>query len=86
MQFAANSVFVYSYFVLQCPLEALHGRRSLLHNMFAGGTLGYVGAYRLGMFGLESTFLINRIPLPVGGMLVYGAMGGIMGAIGGKTL
>ena len=88
MQFAQNFAFVYSYIVLQCPLEALHGRRSLVHNMIAGGTLGYIGVSsgRVGMFGLEMTFLANRIPLPAGGFLVYGALGGLLGALGGKSL
>ena len=88
MSFALNVGFVYSYVVLQCPLEALQGRQSLMHNVFAGGTLGYLGvnAGRLGMFGMEHHFYINRIPLPIGGAILYGAMGGILGAIGGKSL
>ena len=53
-----------------------------------GGTLGYIGvsSRNLGMFGLEPTFLMNRIPLPVGGFVVYGALGGLLGAFSGKSL
>ena len=29
------------------------------------------------MFGMEHHFYINRIPLPIGGAILYGAMGGI---------
>ena len=36
MQFGLNTCFVYAYALLQCPLEAIHGRQSLLHNVFAG--------------------------------------------------
>lgn len=86
MQLAMNSTFVWTYLVLQCPLEAIQGRQSLWHNVFAGGTLGYLGAAtnRVGLFGMEYTFLANRIPLAVGGALVYGTMGGVLGALGGK--
>lgn len=88
MAFAMNTAFVYAYVVLQCPLEALQGRQSLLHNAASGATLGYIGvsARQLGVFNLEPTFLINRIPLPVGGALVYGTLAGVLGAIGGKRL
>ena len=83
-----NVAFIYAYFVMQCPLEAIHGRQSLLHNMIAGGALGYAGAQtgRLGLFGLETALLVNRIPLPVGGALIYGTMAGLLGALGGKRI
>lgn len=88
MAFAWNTAMVYSYVVLQCPMEALHGRQSLLHNAAAGATLGYIGvnARMLGVFNLEPTFLINRIPLPVGGALVYGTLAGLLGGLSGKRI
>ena len=88
ISFALNTAFVYSYVVLQCPMEALHGRQSLLHNALSGATLGYIGvsSRQLGLFNLEPTLLINRIPLPVGGALVYGSLAAALGAIGGKRL
>lgn len=89
MAFALNCGAVYGYFVVQCPMEAIHGRQSLLHNVAAGGTLGYLGVAsgRVGIpFNLEPTFYINRIPLPVGGALVYGGLAAVFGAIGGKAL
>ena len=41
--FAINIGGLYVYSVLQCPMEAVHGRPSLLHNGIAAGTLGMVG-------------------------------------------
>jgi hypothetical protein len=88
VSFAINTAFVYSYVVLQCPMEAIHGRQSLLHNALSGATLGYLGvsARQLGLFNLEATFLVNRVPLPLGGALVYGSLAAVLGAIGGKRL
>ena len=88
MVFGMNCAFVYSYFVVQCPMEALHGKQSLLHNGIAGSAMGYLGVQsgKLGMFNLEYTFMMNRIPLPIGGAMVYGALAAALGALGGKRL
>ena len=89
MAFAVNTAFIYSYFVLQCPMEALHGLRSLLHNFASGGILGFLGVssgHASIPFNLEYTFYARGISLPVGGALVYGGLATVMGAISGKGL
>ena len=86
--FARNFAFIYSYHVLQCPMEAIHQRKSLLHNFAAGGILGYVGVMKriIGIPFVDSLFFIRypQMTPPIMGALVYGAMGGAFGAIGGK--
>ena len=49
--FGRNFLFIYTFFSLTCPMEALHGRKSLLHSTLSGGIIGYVGSQRnlLGM-------------------------------------
>jgi hypothetical protein len=85
---AANTAFVYTYFALQCPMEALHSRHSLWHNGVAGGILGYIGTQQgvLGLFNLEGPLYMRRIPLPVGGAMIYGTLAMALGAVGGKRL
>lgn len=85
---AVNFGFVYTYGALQCPMEAIHGRQSLLHNALSGATIGYLGvnAGMLGIFNLEHMLYSNRIPLPLGGALVYGAAAAALGAFSGKRL
>lgn len=43
------SAFIYGYNIIQCPMEIIHGRQSSLHNVAAGGLLGYIGVTRGGM-------------------------------------
>ena len=89
MAFAVNTAFIYSYFLLQCPMEALHGRKSLLHNFASGGILGFAGVSsgQIGIpFNLEYTFYARGISLPVGGALCYGGLAAAMGAFSGKGL
>ena len=38
-----NILGIYLYGALICPMEAVHGRQSSLHNFAAAGTLGYIG-------------------------------------------
>ena len=49
--FTRNLFFLYTYLALQCPMEAIHGKRSLLHCTLSGGIIGYIGCQRkmLGM-------------------------------------
>ena len=86
---AVNVGFLYAYSALQCPMEALTGRRSWAHNLIAGGTLGYV-AFERGIagipFNLESTFLMRRVPLSLGAAMVYGGMGATLAIFQGKPL
>ncbi|CAK9089624.1 unnamed protein product [Durusdinium trenchii] len=48
---ALNCGLLYAYHALQCPMEALHGRRSLLHNVAAGGLIGAWGVQQ-GLLGV----------------------------------
>ena len=86
---AVNVGFLYAYSALQCPMEALTGRRSWVHNLIAGGTLGYV-AFERGItgipFNLESTFLMRRVPLSLAAAIVYGGMGATLAIVQGKPL
>ena len=86
---AMNIGFLYLYGALVCPMEELSRRQTAWHNLASGGILGYAGVAggRVGIpFGLEYTFMMNRVPLPVGGAVVYGAMGFAMAAVMGKPL
>ena len=88
--FARNFGVIYAYNVLQCPMEAIHGRKSLIHNFMAGGILGYVGVKKQ-MIGIPfvDALLFIRYPQlspPIVGALVYGAFGLALGAMGGKEL
>ena len=81
---------LYTYNIIQCPMEAIHGRPSLMHNMLAGGILGYVGVSS-GQLGLPfiSPMALYRYPwLPpnVAAFVVYGGLAGTFAALGGKTL
>ena len=86
--FARNFGFIYAYNVLQCPMEAIHGRKSLIHNFMAGGILGYIAVVKniAGIPFVDSSFFIRypQMTPPIMGALVYGAMGGAFGALSGK--
>ena len=82
--------FLYLYRALQCPMEAIHGRQSLLHNILSSATIGYVGVTR-GWLGIPfvDQYIFYRYPsLRPGtvGFVVYGAIGGAFGALSGKKL
>jgi hypothetical protein len=76
---------------VQCPLEAIHGRKSLVHNAISAGGLGYMGVASgvAGVPFVPSHLLYRNAmrlrPAAIGG-LVYGALGGFMGALSGKPL
>ena len=86
--FARNFGVIYAYNVLQCPMEAIHGRKSLIHNFMAGGILGYTAVVKniAGIPFVDSSFFIRypQMTPPIMGALVYGAMGGAFGALSGK--
>lgn len=81
---------LYIFFALQCPMEAIHGRQSALHNILSGATIGYLGvsAGRLGIPFVDSTFFYRhpQISPPMAGALVYGAIAGGFAMLGGKPL
>ena len=92
--FARNFAFIYSYHVLKCPMEAISQRRSLLHNAIALGIMGYVGVMKqmVGIPFVDAHVLSYvravhpRMTPPIMGALVYGGIGGFLGALEGKPL
>lgn len=81
---------IYTYHVLQCPMEAISGRQSAWHNFCSGAILGYVGvrSHRLGIPFLDAYFFLRypQVSPPVAGAVVYGCMGGFLATLGGKPL
>jgi hypothetical protein len=76
------------YNAVQCPMEAIHGRPSLWHNVISAGTLGYLGV-RSGRIGVPfvSPYAAYRYGLKPEIMAfgVYGGMAGLFaGLLGGK--
>lgn len=84
------TTFIYTYHILQCPMEAIHGRSSLLHNVISAGTLGYLGiaSGRIGVPFVPHEFFMAypQVPPPMVGFLVYGIMAGAFAGFGGKSL
>ena len=82
---------IYLYNALQCPMEAIHGRKSLLHNVGSAGMIGYIG-HRAGLIGIPfvDVALFYRYPglsPSIVSAAVYGTIAGtIAGALGGKPL
>mmetsp|Transcript_26028 Transcript_26028/g.29780 ORF Transcript_26028/g.29780 Transcript_26028/m.29780 type:complete len:134 (+) Transcript_26028:45-446(+) len=76
---------IYVYNVSTCPMEAIHGRQSLLHNFLSAGVIGFVGVSR-GMLGLP--FLQNRYLSnpPAVGFVVYGSIAAVFASLGRKRL
>ena len=81
---------IYVYNILQCPMEAIHGRQSLIHNVVSAGAIGYVGvqAGLLGVPFVHPSFVYQHRTLspPQLAFMVYGACAGGMAAFGGKDL
>ena len=79
---------IYTYNVLQCPMEAIHGRQSLLHNMLSAGILGYGGvqAGKLGIPFVDPSFVYRYRTLspPQLAFCVYGGLAGALAGFGGK--
>lgn len=76
------------YNVMQCPMEAIHGRRSAYHNILSGAILGHVGVSR-GILGIPFVdgHLFYRYPQlspPLVGAAVYGGIAGLFVTLGGK--
>mmetsp|Transcript_22324 Transcript_22324/g.33432 ORF Transcript_22324/g.33432 Transcript_22324/m.33432 type:complete len:129 (-) Transcript_22324:377-763(-) len=87
---ASYAGFIYAYNAIQCPMEEIHGRRSALHNVFAGGLMGYFGVQRghIGIPFVDPT-LFYRYPSlkpQTVAFAVYGAMGGALAMVGGKPI
>jgi len=80
---------LYMYNAMQCPMEAFHGRPSLLHNIISGGTLGYLGVAsgRLGVPFVSPEMLFYRYGIrpEFTAFAVYGGMAGLLaGVLGSK--
>mmetsp|Transcript_14679 Transcript_14679/g.17751 ORF Transcript_14679/g.17751 Transcript_14679/m.17751 type:complete len:139 (-) Transcript_14679:76-492(-) len=86
------SVAIYTYGALQCPMEAIHGRQSALHNYAAGGILGHIAVEK----GWLSIPFPNSRPVyqlmskgvsrPAVGGLMYGGFLGTIAVVMGKPL
>lgn len=75
--------------ILQCPMEAVHGRQSAWHNVLSAGSIGALGVSRglLGVPLVDRTFYMRfpQISPPMAGFLVYGAGAGVLASVlGGK--
>ena len=85
------SGFLYIYNVLQCPMEAINGKPSLLHNALSAGILGYIGVQsgRVGIPFVDPYTLFahgRNVSPPVVGFFVYGGIGFAFGMLGGKSI
>ena len=80
---------LWTYQAMICPMEAIQGRRSSLHNVASAGILGYIGVSR-GLMGVPFvnpyTLYGSRFPPGLIGAAVYGAMGGALATLGGKRI
>jgi hypothetical protein len=80
---------LYLYYILQCPMQAIHGRESALHNGAAGGILGYIGVNsgQLGIPFVSYNFFMRypQLSPALTGAAVYGGMALAISA-GGKPI
>jgi hypothetical protein len=80
---------LYLYNIVQCPMEAFHGRQSLLHNFAAAGMLGYIGVAN-GRLGIPfiNPYTLHGSPLKpeIVAFGVYGSMAAAFAAFGGKQI
>ena len=78
---------LWTYHAMICPMEAIHGRRSSLHNVASAGIMGYVGVSR-GFMGVPFVnpyqLYGSRFPPAMIGAAVYGLLGGALATLGGK--
>ncbi|VEU42711.1 unnamed protein product [Pseudo-nitzschia multistriata] len=79
---------IYCYHAIQCPMEAIHGRPSLWHNILSGGTIGFLGVAtgRLGIPLVSPAHAYRYgVSPPVLAFGVYGSISGVMaGMLGSK--
>jgi hypothetical protein len=83
---ARNFAIIYGYNVLQCPMEALHGRQSALHDAIAGGTTAYFAIERgfIAVPFINTASLCRRYPQLTPAMVgaaVYGTLAGCLGLL-----
>ena len=77
---------MYMYNIMQCPMEAIHGRQSLLHNFISAGIIGYVGVNsgRLSVPFVMPYQIPRGVSPPFMGFMVYGSLASAFAALGGK--
>ena len=78
---------MYLYHAMQCPMEGIHGRSSLWHNIISGGVIGFFGftSGRLGIPFISNPYAINGIPPQILAFGVYGTLSGLLaGGLGNK--
>lgn len=79
----------YAYRAMQCPMEAIQGGQSKVHDFIAAGIVGYVGVtsgrYRVPW--LYETVLHKRFPLGISTFWIYGLLGTTLALLAekGKT-
>jgi len=78
---------IYAYNVMTCPMEAIHGRQSLLHNFLSAGVIGYAGVNsgKLGIPFIQNPYQYGSNPATVA-FVVYGSIATAFAAFGGKRL
>jgi hypothetical protein len=85
-----NIGFIYFYSAVQCPMEAVSGRRSIVHNVLAAGGMGAaaVATGKAGIPLIDHSFFYRypAVKPPMAGFVVYGLMGLASGMLGGKQL
>ena len=87
--FAVNIGGLYVYSALQCPMEAIQGRPSLLHNGAAAGTIGAIGV-QAGFLGVPFVpphvlYSPRYNPLAIA-FAVYGGLAMTVGSLSGKPI
>ena len=79
---------IYVYNAMQCPMEAIHGRQSLWHNVISGGILGSLGVSsgRIGIPFISHSVFYNYPSLspPIVAFAVYGGITGALASLSGK--
>ncbi|GKZ00177.1 hypothetical protein MPSEU_000970900 [Mayamaea pseudoterrestris] len=85
---ATNIGGIFVYNVIQCPMEAISGRQSAWHNVFAAATLGGAGVHtgKLGIPFVDATFFYRypSVSPMMAGAAVYGLLGGVLATLGNK--
>jgi hypothetical protein len=82
---------IYLYYALQCPMEAIHGKSSAIHNGVSAGMISFIALHRqmMGVPFIPAHTLMVMPPLTANilGSTIYGAMAFLMAAtLGGKSI
>ena len=79
---------MYLYNIMQCPMEEIHGRSSLIHNFISAGIIGYAGVMtgRLGIPFIMPYQIPRGVSPPMMGFVMYGSLASAFAALKGKRL